>query len=151
MKRHIAAIILFTLSLGIATVQADSIGLYGTYWDGDLKDEGDGIGVKIKKDYGIFAGDLRLSKVDFEEADIIPIEATLLLRVPFIIQPYAGLGAGYYYADSDELKSGFGWYGAAGLEIHVLMLGVFGEIRQVYLEEDRLDGPVGQLGLLLNW
>jgi hypothetical protein len=142
------------LLLAVPGARAASLSLQGTYWDADVAGEGMGGGLKIKRPMAqLGAADFRIGYVQFDDVktDLIPFEGTVMLRLPFFIEPYLGIGGGYYYADSAIYDSGFGWYGAAGLELHVLMLGIFGEVRQMEMSKRGLSGPSANVGLMLRW
>ena len=65
-----------------------SLAGYATYWDG--KTEGVGGGVKLRKKFLAFlAADVRGSYITFDDYDttVVPVEATLMLGIPFIVEP----------------------------------------------------------------
>jgi len=130
-----------------------SLAGYATYWDGSV--EGLGGGVKVRKKFlGFFAADVRASYIDFSDLDtsVIPLEATLMVGIPFVIEPYAGLGAGYYLVDSDRpIDDGAGVYGVLGLQLNLWVVGAFAEVRYNETEEDLMDGMSGNLGLMVKW
>ena len=90
-------IALLTLAAIPFAVQADESSLYGSYWDAEELDEGYGGGAKLEFSLGPpLALDLRGSWITFDDSDltVIPIEASLLLRLPMgEIIPYGGVGA----------------------------------------------------------
>ena len=130
-----------------------SLAGYATYWDGSV--EGLGGGVKVRQKFlGFFAADIRASYVDFSDWDtsVIPLEATLMVGIPFFIEPYAGLGAGYYFVDSDRsIDDGAGVYGVLGLQLNLWVVGAFAEVRYNETEEVLMDGMSGNLGLMVKW
>jgi len=130
-----------------------SLAGYATYWDGSV--EGLGGGVKVRQKFlGFFAADIRASYVDFSDWDtsVIPLEATLMVGIPFFIEPYAGLGAGYYIVDSDRsIDDGAGVYGVLGVQLNLWVVGAFAEVRYNETEEVLMDGMSGNLGLMVKW
>jgi hypothetical protein len=148
--------LLVAIVLGHAlSVQADtSLSAYGTYWNGD--ENGRGGGLRLRKTILAFSAlEARGGYVDFEEAnaEIFPVEAAVSLRLPFLVSPYAGVGTGYYFIESDVpgLDDGNGYFVQAGVEITLLWFGAMAEIRYHDLEEDVFDGPAAHVGLLLKW
>lgn len=129
-----------------------SVAGYATYWDGTV--DGVGAGVKVrKKILGFFSADVRMSYVDFSDANtsVIPLEATLMVGIPFVVEPYAGLGAGYYLADSSLIDNGVETYGVLGLQLNLWVVGGFAELRWNETEEDLMDGMSANLGLMVKW
>jgi len=130
-----------------------SLAGYATYWDGSS--EGLGGGIKVRQKFLAFlAADVRASYVDFSdiETSVIPLEATLMVGIPFFIEPYAGLGVGYYFVDSDQaIDDGAGVYGVLGLQLNLWVVGAFAEVRYNETEEDLMDGMSGNLGLMVKW
>ena len=130
-----------------------SLAGYATYWDGSV--EGLGGGIKVRQKFlGFLAADVRASYVDFSDLDtsVIPLEATLMVGIPFFIEPYAGLGVGYYFVDSDQaIDDGAGVYGVLGLQLNLWVVGAFAEVRYNETEEDLMDGMSGNLGLMVKW
>ncbi len=137
---------------GLAYGGETSVAGYVTYWDGST--DGAGAGVKVrKKVLGFFSTDVRASYVDFSDADtsVIPLEATLMVGIPFVVEPYAGLGVGYYLADSSLIDNGVGSYGVLGLQLNLFVVGAMAELRWNETEEDLMDGMSANLGLMVKW
>jgi hypothetical protein len=132
-----------------------SLAAYATYWEGN--DEGIGGGLKLRQKFlGFFSADIRAGYVDFDDVDtsVVPLEATLMAGIPFVLEPYVGIGAGYYIVDSDRdwLDSDIaGYYGLAGLQLNMFVVGLMGEIRYNDAEGSYFDGPSVNLGLMVKW
>ncbi len=138
---------------GVAFGGETSVAGYATYWDGSV--EGLGGGVKVRKKLLEFlSADVRMSYVDFSDADtsILPMEATLMVGIPFVVEPYAGLGVGYYLAkNSDLIDNGAEGYAVLGLQLNLFVVGAFAEVRWNETEETFLTGMSGNLGLIVKW
>ena len=132
-----------------------SLAAYATYWDAET--EGSGGGIKLRKSFLAFlSGDIRGGYVEFDDADttIIPVEATAIVQIPIMLEPYAGIGAGYYFVDSDVAaldENTAGYYGVVGLQFTLFKLGVLGELRYNDFEESYFEGLSANLGVLLRW
>ncbi len=135
-----------------------------TYWDGTDSSghniDGTGGGVKLRKKLlGVLAGDLRVSYVSFDDVDssVVPLEATIMVGIPFILEPYAGVGLGYYLVDSDlEYDSGVGGFGVLGVQFNMFVVGAMAEVRynkvDVSMNDEYLmDGLSANLGLMIKW
>jgi len=146
---------LIALLIMIATFTFADLGAYGTYWNGD--DEGYGGGVKYEKEFlGFFAADIKAGYVDFDDnfdTSVIPVEATVTVRWPILIEPYIGVGAGYNFIDSDlsDYDDCSSVFGVLGIQADLLGVGVFVEGRYVDAEEDFLDGETINFGLNIRW
>lgn len=156
MKKQVAMIALAALALvgmnEFAHGGETSVAGYATYWDGSV--DGVGAGVKVrKKILGFFSADVRASYVDFSDADtsVIPLEATAMVGLPFLLEPYAGLGVGYYLADSSLIDNGVETYGVLGLQLNLWVVGGFAELRWNETEEDLMDGMSANLGVMVKW
>ncbi len=158
MKKRVMIIALAALTLagmsGIAYGGETSLAGYLTYWDGSV--EGVGGGVKVRQKFlGFFSADVRAGYVDFSDADtsVVPLEATLMVGIPFFIEPYAGLGAGYYIFDSEDpsIDDGTGVYGVLGLQFNLWVVGALAEVRWNETEADLMDGLSANLGLMVKW
>ena len=117
MKRILVGALVLTALVGLAAPNAHAVGIYGirTMSD-DYDDDAYGIGIKDKKDFTrMLSMDMRVSYVFNEDADIIPIEATGLVKLGML---YGGVGVGYYiFTGDNNLNSAIGWYFLAGIEI----------------------------------
>ena len=127
-------------------------GGYFTYWDTDGVGNGRGIGGKLAiQPAPFFFGDLRLSYIDFDKSGTwsLPLEASVNGRLPFIVSPYAGIGAGYYFVQSDRpgLDNSLGYFGQVGADYSIGALKIFAELRFLNVNEDPLDGRAFNLGL----
>ena len=158
MKKHVMMIAMAALMLvgtnEIAYGGETSLAGYLTYWDGSV--DGVGGGVKLRKTFLAFlAADVRASYVDFSNLDtsVVPLEATLMVRFPFVVEPYAGLGASYYIFDTDiqGLDNGVGGYGVIGLQFNLFVVGALAELRWNEAEADLMDGMSANLGLMVKW
>ena len=138
-----------------AQSEADtSLTAYGTYWDADH--EGAGGGLRLKKTILAFgAADIRGGYVNFNDTntEVIPLEASINARLPFVISPYVGVGAGYYLINSDipAMDNAVGYFAQIGVEASILWFGAMAELRYLDLEEDYLDGTSLNFGLMLKW
>ncbi len=157
MKKHVTIIALAALALTGMNEMAyggeTSVAGYLTYWDGST--DGVGGGVKLRKKFlAFFSADVRASYVDFSNADtsVIPVEATLMVGIPFLVEPYAGVGASYYFVDSDiGIDNATGVYGVIGLQLNLWVVGALAELRWNETEEDLMDGMSANLGLMVKW
>jgi hypothetical protein len=129
------------------------LGTFGSYLDSDDLGPGYGGGAKLEvKPTDWLSVDGRASWVFFDDFDIsmIPLEAALRLNVPMFgerIVPYAGVGAGYYYFEADDvdLDSNVGYFPLVGLEIGLRRVALFAEARWLVLETDT-DAALEELG-----
>lgn len=130
-----------------------SVAGYATYWDGSS--DGAGIGVKVRKrllDW--FSTDVRISYVDFDDQDswAIPLEGSLLVSYPSALEPYAGIGAGYYRVDLEHSHDDtLGAYGMLGLQVNLFVIDAFAELRYNTTGGRLLDGMSANLGLVVKW
>ena len=135
-----------------------SLAGFATYWDDSENggNEGVGGGVKIRQKFlGFFSADVRASYIDFTDINttVVPLEATIMVGIPFVVEPYAGLGASYYFFDSDisTIEDGAGVYGVLGLQLNLWVVGAMAELRYTEAEEDLMDGMSVNLGLMIKW
>ncbi len=157
MKKHVAIIALAALVLGgmsgIAYGGETSVAGYLSYWDGSV--DGAGGGIKVRKKFlAFFSADVRASYVDFSNADtsVIPVEATFIVGFPFVVEPYAGVGASYYFVDSNTgIDNATGVYGVFGLQLNLWVVGAIAELRWNENEDDLMDGMSANLGLMVKW
>ena len=139
----------------IGSAFADTaISAYATYWDGD--DSGRGVGVRLKKTFLAFlAVEGRTGYYEFTDSDseVIPVDVAVNARLPFMISPYAGIGTGYYFADSKtyDLNDFSGGFVQIGVEATFIWVGALAEVRYYDMEEDAFDGPAYNVGLMLKW
>ena len=137
-----------------------SLAAYATYWDGEENGNHDGSGGGLKlrqKILGFLAADVRTGYLDFSDQDqdtsVIPLEVTLMVGIPLMLEPYAGVGASYYLVDSDlpETKDGNGFFGLLGLQFNLFVVGAVAEVRYTDADIDLMDGVSGNLGLMIKW
>jgi len=152
MKRLACWLVLFATMGGAYADTA--ITAYGIYWDGD--DPGRGAGLRVRKTILAFlAAEGRAGYVEFTDSntEIVPMEASVIVRMPFVVSPYAGVGAGHYFVNSDI--PGFddfnGGFVQLGVEASILWFGAMAEVRYYEMEEDYLDGAAYSVGLLLKF
>ncbi len=85
------------------------------------------------------------------DLDMFPLEAFGRAKLGWF---YGGLGVGYYIFSGDySPKNSIGGFAAAGIEITILGLGAFGELRYLYLEPDLdndISGSVDMSGIGAN-
>lgn len=89
-----------------------------------------------------FSADLRAGylRADDESMDIIPLEGVAMFRVPNldVIEPYAGVGVGHYFLESDDIETEdpqavFPLIGA-DLRLPETKLRIFGEVRYMFFD-----------------
>ncbi len=120
------------------------LGAFGSYLDSDDLGPGYGGGAKLEvKPTDWLSVDGRASLLFFDDFDIsmIPLEAALRLNIPMLgerIVPYAGVGAGYYLfeADNVDLDNNVGYFPLVGLEVGLRRVALFAEARWLVLETD---------------
>lgn len=156
MKHRMYVGLILTALFAISTsLYADtSLTAYGTYWEGD--DVGKGAGLRLKRTFlGFGAVEGRGGYVEFSDTntEIYPLDVSINVRLPFIISPYAGIGAGYYYTKSDlsSMDNTSGYFGQIGVEATFVWFGAMAEVRFHDLEGSYLDGTSYNVGLLLKW
>jgi len=129
------------IALGVLTTGAHAAqGIYGTWWS-PTDTDGDGYGFGFRSQVRVnpyISFDTRASWVKFkdDDFDVIPIEATVMLKLGMV---YAGAGGGYYIFDSNDnvdLDNNFGWYALAGIDVPVGPVGLFGEVKWLELSTD---------------
>lgn len=149
-----------TLFLASAfAMPANAIGIYGQWQDSKDVDAG-GYGLGLKHEFGIIplvgiearASWLRYSDDDSDaNLDMYPLEAFGKLKLGMF---YGGLGIGYYIMSGDYApESTVGGFAAVGIDISLLGLGFFGEVRYLLLEpeyEDGFGGAVDMSGVGAN-
>jgi len=160
-KQIIIGSIITLMCIGMQTASfagETSLAGYATYLDGGENGGNDGVGfgVKVRQKFlGFFSADIRGGYMDFNDLDssVIPIEGTVMIGIPFIIEPYAGLGAGYYFVDTDipSYEDGSGVYALLGAQLNLWVVGAFAEIRYTEAELDLMDGVSVNLGLMVKW
>lgn len=158
MKKQITMIAMAAL-MGVGMTEVSyggetSLAGYVTYWDGAT--EGLGGGVKLRKKFlGFLSADVRASYVDFSDLNttVVPLEATFMVGIPFVLEPYVGVGAGYYLIDSDVAgqDDSTGYYGVLGVQFNLFVVGALAEIRYNEGEDDLLNGPSANVGLMVKW
>lgn len=126
MFKKLAGTVVMLLCVGGSVYAAGGVGLYGFRWDGNEAGTGHGGGILVKSDFAAFGGaNLRLGYGEFDDikTDITPMELGFRLQLPFFIQPYAGVGGGYYITDADlgTVSDAWGWFAEGGVEIHFLV------------------------------
>jgi len=128
------------------------LGTFGSYLDSDDLGPGYGGGAKLEvKPTDWLSVDGRASLLFFDDFDIsmIPLEAALRLNIPMLgerIVPYAGVGAGYYLfeADNVDLDNNVGYFPLVGLEVGLRRVALFAEARWLFLQTDT-DAALGEL------
>jgi hypothetical protein len=154
-KFHALSTALVALLIAGTALADTSLTAYGTYWDGD--DSGKGAGLRLKKTILAFgAVEGRGGYVDFNNTNtrVIPLDVSLNVRLPFMISPYAGIGAAYYYVSSTDLPGTgdqTGYFGQIGVEATFVWIGAMAEVRFHDIEGSYFDGTSYNLGLLLKW
>jgi hypothetical protein len=171
MKRLLISLAVLCLSATVAT--ADSgWGFFGSYWspsDGEAS-FGPGLQLSFETIPGV-QFNLRLSyfddvmdKDDGPELEVIPVEAGLGLVAPIVdrLNAYGGIGAGYYFMDSDaDVDDEVGFFVHGGLSYDVARdkkvyggsrasLFVEAMYRSVTADDAAYSGDVDLDGLVLN-
>ena len=155
MKKSLVALLTIASTILLPTIYADtSLTAYGTYWDAE--DSGKGGGLRLKKTFlGFGAVEGRGGYVSFSETntEVVPLDISINARLPFMISPYAGVGAGYYFIDSDVPGSdnASGYFGQIGVEATFIWIGAMAELRYYEIEGSYLDGTAVNVGLLFKW
>ncbi len=160
MKKFI--LIASTIACMAPMVWADSLGVYGAYWDPKDADSDIGFGAVVRLPISReMALQLRGSYFEFEERDgderstleVIPLEVGLIyyLAPPQDLRVYIGGGAGYYLMDLEwrtaeerltpDVDNEFGWYLIGGFDMRITQnVNLFAEAKYTFLEIKRIDG-----------
>ena len=162
--KNIIMVVIGLFFAGITHAGETSLAGFLTYWDGTDSSgqsiDGTGGGVKLRKKLlGVLAGDVRASYVRFSDAEtsVMPLEAAIMVGIPFILEPYAGVGVGYYFVDSDlKYDSGAGGFGVLGVQFNMFVVGAMAEVRYNKVDvslgdEYLLDGLSANVGLSFKW
>lgn len=136
---------------------ASSLAAYGSYWD--AKDDGNGIGIRYRQTFAGFVGvEGRGGYVEFDDTDTkaYPLDASVNLRLPFMISPYFGVGLGYLPVSSSvpSFDNETGSFAQLGIEVSIVWIGAMAEVRWHDISGktgDYLDGNSYQLGVFLKW
>jgi len=144
MKKFIPLLLLSLLSfLPFRAVAGLEFGGYGSWWKPSDLDKGYGGGVVARGQLlGVLGADGRIGYFTFSDPDVdmIPAEASLMLRFPLpIIKFFAGAGAGYYQFSGEKgfsLDDEVGYFGSAGVEFVLGDWLVFLEWRYNFLEPE---------------
>jgi hypothetical protein len=165
MKWIIVVAVILLMGFGsVVSAGETSLAGYATYWNG-TSDSGDNVdgfggGIKLRKKLlSFFAADIRGGYVNFSDLDtaVVPVEATIMVGIPFLLEPYAGIGAGYYIVDSDsDYENGIGTFGVVGVQFNLFVVGAMAELRynkvDVSLNDENLmDGLSANVGLMIKW
>lgn len=157
MKRtRILTCLALTMILTVVCVlPVHAIGIFGQWQDSNDGDSGYGLG--LKHEFSIIpiismdvrASWLRYSGDDGEgDIDMFPLEAFGRAKLGLL---YGGVGVGYYIFSGDySPKNSLGGFAAAGVELKLLGLGVFGELRYLFLEAD-MDDIIGGKADMSGW
>ena len=155
MKHKFWLLILLTL-LPLFIHADSSLTGYVSYWDTDKAGEGDGYGVRLKTTFLAFGSiEARGGVVELDDkvTTLYPVDLSINLRIPFIISPYVGVGAGYTFVDSvrptyNDMNT---LYAHLGVEVTFVWFGVMAEVRAVDAEDNDFDGVSGNVGVLIKW
>ena len=164
MHKMVMIVVVGLFFAGLACGGETSLAGFLTYWDGidssGQSIDGAGGGVKLRKKLlGVLAGDVRASYVGFSdvETSVMPLEATIMVGIPFILEPYAGIGAGYYFVDSDlKYENGAGGFGVLGVQFNMFVVGAMAEVRYNKVDvsvgdEYLMDGLSANVGIMIKW
>lgn len=108
-----------------------------------------------------FSADLRVGylRADDESLDIIPIEGVAMFRAfnVDVVEPYAGIGVGHYFLDSDDISTSDtqAVFPLIGLDVRLpeTKLRLFGEVRYMFFEDsisDDIDSNMDGIGANLG-
>ena len=120
---------------------------YASFLNSEDADTAVGGGAKLKLDViEYFAADVRASYLKYDEGDleIVPLEGTVMIQLPLLsktVNPYAGVGVGYYMFQSGDvrLEDSVGVAPLLGCEVRLgkeKHFGLFGEVRWLFLDPD---------------
>ncbi len=120
------------------TSPANAIGLFGQWQDSDGEA---GYGLGIKHEFGIIpiiGIEARASWLGYDANDssinMYPLEAFGKVKLGMF---YGGIGLGYYIMSGDYAPDNApGGFAALGIDFGLGGLGVFGEVRYLYLEPE---------------
>jgi hypothetical protein len=155
-SRIIIGLALAFILTAASTMPAQAIGIFGQWQDSNDADSGYGFG--LKHEFGIIplisiearASWLNYSIADSDESiNMYPLEAFGKVKLAMF---YGGVGVGYYIMSGDHApKNSVGGFAAAGIDISLLGLGFFGEVRYLVLEPDlEIGGSVDMGGMGAN-
>ncbi|MDF3130256.1 hypothetical protein P0Y35_13695 [Kiritimatiellaeota bacterium B1221] len=155
MKHKFFLTVLFVL-LPLLTHADSSLTAYASYWDTDKAGEGDGYGARLKSTFLAFGSvEIRGGAIDMDDniTTLYPVDLSVNVRIPFLISPYAGVGAGYTFVDSprpayNDMNT---LYAHLGLEVTFVWFGLMAEVRAVDAEDNDFDGVSGNVGVLIKW
>lgn len=139
---------------GLFILNAQAVGkttltAYASYWN--HTDDAYGAGARLSKsllDMVYVDGRAGYSKTDKTQTEMIPLEASINVGLPGMITPYAGIGGGYYFVDSEFLDDLGGYFGQIGCEFIFTKVGALAELRYLDLEGSYFDGVSVNVGVL---
>lgn len=154
MKRLCSILALVALMGGGTASQAQFIGLeaggYGSYLKPADLDRGTGYGAVVRGQLIEFLGyDVRAGYFSFKNPSVnmVPIEGTVIFRVPLPFSAlFVGGGAGYYTFSGERgfsLDNDWGYYPVAGAEVHLGPVLVFFEWKYLFLQPEISRGGGG--------
>ena len=130
---------------GFVNVPYAGLGVFASRWDsqdyGTLTGYGVRLGWNVIEHLGLEArASYYESKDDDIETTLLPLEAALVLRLPFHrhFVPYVGGGAGYYFKDAEyeddtdtweSSEEVAGYFGVAGLNLYLGAFSLFAEAK----------------------
>ena len=130
---------------GFVNVPYAGLGVFASRWDsqdyGTLTGYGVRLGWNVIEHLGLEArASYYKSKNDEIETTVLPLEAALVLRLPFHRRfvPYVGGGAGYYFKDAayeddtdtwESSEEVAGYFGMAGLNFYLGAFSLFAEAK----------------------
>ena len=132
---------------------AGGLGVFGSWWDGDLLDQGFGGGVKMEVPViptPLFGIEGRASYLAFSEGGetvgAIPLEAVGYVDFNLF---YAGAGIGWYVFNKN-IEDRVGVLGLAGAKLSLAGFGVFGEVLYRVIDSQPFDGFGANVGVTLG-
>tara|TARA_R100000027_G_scaffold67619_1_gene67226 strand:+ start:12919 stop:13443 length:525 start_codon:yes stop_codon:yes gene_type:complete len=136
-------LLLASLVSSHAQVLGLEAGAYGSYLKPKDLDKGYGGGVILRGQFlGFLGADARVGYFTFSDpsVDMIPMEVSLMFRVPIpIVSFFAGVGGGYYQFSGEKgfsLDDEAGYFGTAGIEATLGDMRLFFEWRYQSLEAE---------------
>jgi len=134
------------------TPNANAIGVFASWWDGNDADTGFGLGANHKiQIIPLIGADVRLSWINFDgggggSLNAFPLEAAAYAKLGLF---YGGLGLGYYFFDND-VDNALGGFIYGGVEIALADLGVFGELKYTLVKPEVAGFEVDVSGIGIN-
>lgn len=149
-------LLLFSLCLPLTSAIADRLGVFATRYNPKDLDATNGYGAMARAPLmPLLDFDLSISRIEFDEINLTPIEVAFLVPIPFpLIDPYVGVGGGYYRitgSNPNDLSSDWSYFPVGGAGFSLGPLGIFAEARYRMLEPGGADFRGLTINLGLNF